>query len=714
MSKSPANPPPPNLLLELPVLEAAPPRTIAGAIGYVCGCHPEVTSPVPAECPKCGMVLDPVLPSAADESDGELASLHRRLLGGLLLTTPLMLLSMTPIGQSLSSRELILTQWLLATPVVAYCGWPFYRRAVDSIRNRRGNMFTLITLGVGAAYGFSIAAAFGLFDRQGEPAAVYFEAAAVIVVLVLVGQILELRAKRRTGGAIRELLSLTPPVAHRIDGDVDTDLTVDEVRVGDRLRVRPGESVPVDGGIVDGTSTVNESMLTGEPLSIPKSPGDRVHAGTTNGTGTLTIVAEQVGPATQLGRIIARVAEAQRSRAPAQREADAVAAWFVPTVLAIAAVTFVVWCVVGPSVSQAVSCAVSVVIIACPCALGLATPMAVMVGIGRAAREGVLFRDAAALEQLASCEFVVFDKTGTLTEGRPQVVETHTTGRWDQPTWLQQVAAVERLSEHPLAAAVIDRVAADRLRTAQATDFASTTGQGVEAVVDGCRIRVGRLDYVCPEAKEPPDVATGRSNGRTAIFASIDGELAGWLMVGDPIRAGSDDLICWLRSEDIEPILLSGDHQETVAAVARELGITQARGSQSPEDKADVVQEFVSDFIPIAMVGDGINDSPALALATVGIAVGGGTDVAIEAADVVLMTSDPRSFRRAIKLSRRTVHTINGNLLFAFLYNGLGIPIAAGVLYPWTGWLLHPMLAAAAMSVSSVSVILNSLRLRRG
>ena len=762
----------------LPVLDAPPPRKVEGVTGYTCGCHPEIVTDEPGDCPKCGMTLEPIPPgpalntatmytcpmhpeierdapgdcpicgmalepkivtveAATDEPDAELASMSRRFWIGLTLGLPVLILAMgTMVGLDMSRLfSPRVNQWLqllLTTPIVLYCGWPFFVRAWNSVKNRHGNMFTLIAIGVAAAYGYSVVATIapGLFPdtfKTGHGEAitqtttgkhdalvgVYFEAAAMIVVLVLLGQVLELRARRQTGGAIRELMSLAPPTARLVTEDGEREVPLDAVRVGQRLRVRPGEKVPVDGRVVDGSSSVDESMLTGEPVPVSKSDGDPVTGGTVNGTGSLLIEATQVGADTQLSRIVQMVASAQRSRAPIQRIADAAAGYFVPFILGVAVITFVVWLLLGPkpALSFALVNAVAVLIVACPCALGLATPMSVMVGVGRAAKDGVLFKDAAALERLQDCDTVIVDKTGTLTEGRPTLTDVIAHGI-DESELLRLAASVESQSEHPLAEAVVRGVRERGIEPIEATGFESITGQGVRGTVDGRSVAIGKPELVGDVASLSADADRMRAEGKTVFFVAVEGQAAGLLAIADPIKESTQAAIDALHDRDLRVVMLTGDHEATARHVAESLGIDEFRAGVSPQDKHDYVAAAQSEGRTVAMAGDGINDAPALAAADVGIAMGTGTDVAIESAGVTLVKGDLRGIARAVELSGDVLANIKQNLFFAFIYNGLGVPVAAGVLYPFTGWLLSPMLAAVAMSLSSVSVIANALRLR--
>jgi Cu+-exporting ATPase len=679
------------------------------------------------------MALEPLEPTATGEGeDAELRDMTRRFQVSAALSAPLLALAMgdmlpgRPISSWLPGSTRVLLELALATPVCTWAAWPFYARAVASVRNRNLNMFTLIGLGVGVAYGYSAVAALfpGIFPHAFRHAsgevAVYFEAGAVITALILLGQVLELRARGRTGAAIRELLALAPETARRIavDGS-EEDLPLDEIGVGDLLRVRPGERVPLDGTVVEGRSFVDESMVTGEPMPVAREPGDRVIGGTLNGSGALVVRAEKVGAETLLARIVAMVAEAQRSRAPIQRLADRVAGVFVPVVLAVAVLTFAAWAAAGPEprLAHALVNAVAVLIIACPCALGLATPMSIMVAMGRGASLGVLFRDAEAIERLCEVDTLVVDKTGTLTEGRPELASLAAAPGFDEGELLRLAAGLERASEHPLAAAIVRAADARGLAPAPVEGFEALAGRGVRGRVDGREVALGThalLRHLGVDASAWAARAEElRSEGRTVLFAAIEGGLAGLLAVADPIKASAPEAIAALRAEGLRIVMLSGDSRTTAQAVARRLGIDEVIAEVLPEQKVEVVVRRQAEGRVVAMAGDGINDAPALARAQVGIAMGTGTDVAMESAGVTLVRGDLRGIVRARRLSRLTVRNIRQNLFFAFVYNGLGVPIAAGVLYPWLGVLLSPMLAAAAMSASSVSVIANALRLRR-
>jgi Cu+-exporting ATPase len=694
--------------------------------------HPEIVRDRPGDCPICGMALEPMTVAASDEPNAELVDMTRRFWICAALTVPLVALAMTRMFFAAQfhawfpGRTLPLVELALATPVVLWGGWPFFVRAWRSIENRSLNMFTLIGIGTGTAYAYSVVAAVAphwfpaSFRMMHGEVALYFEAAAVIVTLVLLGQVLELRARRQTGAAIRALLDLAPKQARRIAADGrEEDVPLDEVAAGDRLRVRPGEKVPVDGLVVDGMSYVDESMITGEPIPVEKQRGVRVIGGTVNGTGSLVMTAERVGRETMLAQIIQMVGQAQRSRAPIQRLADQVAAYFVPAVLAAAVVTFIAWAAIGPQprLAYALVNAVAVLIIACPCALGLATPMSIMVAVGRGAAAGVLVRDAEALETLERVDTLVVDKTGTLTEGKPRLVAVAPIAGWSEADLLRLAASVERGSEHPVAAAIV-RGAEDRgVMRVDASDFQSTTGRGVVAVVDGRRVAVGNArlmeDIRASIASHSDAAEDQRRQGQTVMFVAVDGKLAGLLGVADPIKESTAEALRLLREEGIEIVMLTGDSRATAEAVAAQLGITRVEAEVVPEQKVEVVRRLKREGGTVAMAGDGVNDAPALAEAAVGIAMGTGTDVAMESAGVTLVKGDLRGIVRARRLSERTMSNIRQNLFFAFVYNALGVPLAAGVLYPIFGWLLSPMVAAAAMSLSSVSVIANALRLRR-
>jgi Cu+-exporting ATPase len=708
----------------------------AGAV-YTCPMHPEIRQDRPGSCPKCGMALEPEMPVAGQpEDDTELRDMTRRFWVSTALTVPLVLLAMGEMLlhgalAGLSPRTAVLLQGVLATPVCLWAARPFYKRAVQSIVHRSLNMFTLIGLGVSVAYGYSVIAvlwpdAFPASFRMGSgEVAVYFEAAAVIVTLILLGQVLELRARSRTGAAIRTLLGMAATSARRLHADGrEEDVPLDAVKVGDRLRVRPGEKVPVDGVVLEGASSIDESMVTGEPIPVEKQPGDKVVGATINGTGGLVMRAEKVGSETLLARIVAMVAEAQRSRAPIQRLADVVASVFVPAVIVVAVVAFAVWGLVGPEprMVHALLSAVSVLIIACPCALGLATPMSIMVATGKGATMGVLFRNAEAIEVLRTVDTLVVDKTGTLTEGKPRLVSAVPASDMDEDTLVGLAAGLERGSEHPLASAIVAGAEARGLTVAQAEGFESRTGKGVLGRVQGRSVALGNralLESLGVDSSSGPGSLAERAEalrgeGQTVVFVVVDGQVAGLLGVADPIKDGAAESIAALRREGVEVVMLTGDSRATALAVARKLGLAEDEvlAEVLPADKTAAVERLQAEGRVVAMAGDGINDAPALARAHVGIAMGTGTDVAMESAGVTLIKGDLRGIGRARQLSRLTMRNIRQNLFFAFVYNAAGVPIAAGVLYPVLGLLLSPMLAAAAMSLSSVSVIGNALRLR--
>ena len=703
---------------------------------YVCSMHPEIVRAQPGACPICGMALELRTTTVAEAHSPELADMHRRLWISLTLTVPVFVLSMSemlpgqPVHHALGPRLLSWIQFALATPVVLWAGQPFFERGWASIVNRRLNMFTLISVGTAAAYGYSVAATLvprifpDAFRGHGGALAVYFEAAAVITTLVLLGQVLELRARGRTGGAIRALLGLVPKTARRLQADgSEVDVSLDAVRAGDRLRVRPGEKLPADGTVVDGVSAVDESMLTGEPIPVEKVSGARVTGGTVNGTGTLVIRAERVGGDTLLAQIIRLVGEAQRSRAPIQRLADSVASYFVPAVLAVAVVTFVVWGIWGPPprLAFALVNAVAVLIIACPCALGLATPMSIMVGMGRGAGAGVLIKNAEALETLERIDTVVVDKTGTLTEGKPQVASIIAVDGWDETELLRLAASLERGSEHPLASALLRASEARGLALSPASGFESLTGKGVRGTVAAAngatqRVAIGNLALLEAAGVVAHDLLTAaedlRRDGQTVVFIAVDGRAAGLLGVSDPVKPTTPEAIRMLHRDAVRIVMVTGDSRTTAQAVARALGIDEFAAEVLPAEKVELVKRLQAQGRIVAMAGDGINDAPALAQAHVGIAMGTGTDVAMESAAVTLVKGDLRGIAKARHLSRGTMRNIRQNLFFAFVYNALGVPLAAGALYPFVGLLLNPMIASAAMSVSSVSVIANALRLR--
>ena len=700
---------------------------MSGAV-YTCPMHPQIRRSEPGSCPICGMALERLQPTVGSGPPPELRDLSRRLRIGIALAAPLWLLEM---GSHLGMRHRLWpgasawAQFALGTPVVLWAGWPLLVRGWASVRNRSPNMFSLIALGVGAAYLFSLVAtvAPGLFPTnlrgEGGRTPLYYESAAVITVLVLLGQVLELRARETTGGAIRALLTLAPKVARRMRPDgSDEEIPLDQVVLNDRLRVRPGEAVPVDGVVLEGASAVDESMVTGESLPIAKGQGDRLIGATINGTGALVMRAERVGSETVLARIVHLVAEAQRSRAPIQRLADRVSSWFVPAVILIAVAAFVVWMLIGPppQLAYALAASVSVLIIACPCALGLATPMSIMVGIGRGAAAGVLIRNAEALERLEKIDTLIVDKTGTLTEGKPRVVGVVAMDSFDEATVLRFAASLERSSEHPLAAAIASAASARGLKLDEVADFRSITAKGVTGRVAGRNVAVGNAALLAhleiPTAALEAQANASRAQGAAAMLVGIDGRPGGLIAVADPIKASTAGALADLEREGIRIVMVTGDHLATAEGVARQLGINEVQAEVPPELKSAIVHRLRSEGRSVAMAGDGVNDAPALAEAEVGIAMGSGTDVAMQSAGVTLMMGDLAGIVRARNLSRATMRNVRQNLMLAFLYNALGIPIAAGILYPVLGLLLSPIIAAAAMSLSSVSVIGNALRLR--
>ncbi len=712
--------------------DARPVPVVSGAAEWTCPMHPEIVRSEPGSCPICGMALEPRTISLDDDGNPELAQMSLRFWIATALTIPTLVLAMgemlpgNPIARLLPGNRVAWGQLALATPVVLWCGWPFFVRGWQSVVNRSLNMFTLIALGVGVAYAYSVVATLvpGLFPdsfrAHGGHVAVYFEAAAVIVALVLLGQVLELRARGQTGAAIRALLRLAPTTARRLlDDGTEQDVALEDVRVGDRLRVRPGEKVPVDGAVIEGASAVDESMVTGEPIPVAKAPGDRLIGATVNGTGSLIMRAERVGADTLLARIVGMVGQAQRSRAPIQRLADVVAGYFVPAVVIVAVVAAVIWATVGPEprMAHALVNAVAVLIIACPCALGLATPMSIMVASGKGASVGVLFKDAEAIEVLRSVDTLIVDKTGTLTVGRPKLVSVVALGAVNDRTILQLAASLERGSEHPLASAIVAGAGEQGLALADAEAFESITGKGVRGRVNGTSVVLGNLQLMealhIPAGDASARADELRRQGQTVMFVAIDGVLAGLLGVADPIKDTTPAAIEQLHKDGLRIVMMTGDSRTTAEVVARALGIDDVMAEVLPEQKAAMVKQLQDEGRIVAMAGDGINDAPALAQAHVGIAMGTGTDVAMESAGVTLVKGDLRAISRARRLSRATLGNIKQNLFLAFVYNALGVPIAAGVLYPWFGLLLSPMIAAAAMSLSSVSVIANALRLRR-
>ncbi|MBI5074516.1 MAG: heavy metal translocating P-type ATPase [Nitrospirae bacterium] len=713
-------------------LEPAEPNAGVIKAEWTCPMHPEIVRDAPGNCPKCGMALEPKTITADEEESPELLDMTRRFKVSAVLTMPLVTLVM---GGMIPGLSLILDtvphairKWLelvLATPVVLWGAWPFFVRGWQSVITRNPNMFTLIGLGVGVAYLYSIVAVLfpGLFPKsfRGESGQVgmYFEAAAVIVTLVLLGQVMELRARTRTGAAIKALLGLAPKTARRIQDGNEEDVLLDEIKPGDNLRVRPGERIPVDGTVTEGSSSVDESMISGEPIPVMKQSGDRVIGATVNGTGTFVMKAEKVGAETLLAQIVHMVAEAQRSRAPIQKLADIVAGYFVQIVVGIAVLTFVVWSWIGPDprIAYALVNAVAVLIIACPCALGLATPMSIMVAMGKGATGGVLFKNAEAIEVMKTVDTLVTDKTGTLTEGKPKLVSVVTAEGFDEKTLLHLAAGIEMGSEHPLAAAIIAAAKEKDISHLKVESFESLTGRGVTGFLDGKKIALGNrklLDDLGIAPGELQDKAEAmRREGQIVMFVAVHGKAAGILGVADPIKVTTAEAIAKLHEEGIRVVMLTGDSKTTAEAVGKKLGIDEVIAEIPPDQKAEIVKKFQSEGKIVAMAGDGINDAPALAQAHVGVAMGTGTDVAMQSAGVTLVKGDLRGIVRARLLSRATMRNIKQNLFFAFVYNALGVPIAAGVLYPFFGILLSPIFAAAAMSFSSVSVIGNALRLRR-
>jgi Cu+-exporting ATPase len=704
--------------------------TKAGEI-YTCPMHPQVRQVGPGNCPICGMTLEPVKATAEVEENRELTDMTRRFWVGLVLTLPVLVLEMGGHIPALGLHDLvpprisIWIQFVLSTPVVLWAGWPFFERAWASVVHRSLNMFSLIALGTGAAYLYSLFATFapGMFPAgfhgMGGTVAVYFEAAAVITVLVLLGQVLELRAREQTGGAIRALLKLAPKTARRLTAEgADDEVALELIQVGDRLRVRPGDGVPVDGEVLEGKGAVDESMVTGESMPAAKKPGDKLIGGTVNGTGSLVMRADKIGADTMLARIVTMVGEAQRSRAPIQRMADIVSGYFVPAVLGVAILAFIAWTIWGPSpaLSYALIAAVSVLIIACPCALGLATPMSIGVGIGKGAGAGVLIKSAEALEHMEKVNTLVVDKTGTLTEGKPKVIAIVPAAGLLENDLLPLAASLERSSEHPLAAAIVSAAKDRGAATQEPTDFASVTGKGVTGKIGGRSVALGNAKLMAVLGISFGDLEHKadqlRGDGATALFLAIDGKPGGVIAIADPIKATTQAALESLRSYGIRIVMLTGDNKTTAEAVARKLGIKEVEADVLPEDKNRIVKKLTAEGRIVAMAGDGVNDAPALAEASVGIAMGTGTEVAIQSAGITLVKGDLAGIARAIVLSRATMRNIRQNLVFAFAYNVIGIPIAAGVLYPTFGILLSPIVAALAMSLSSVSVILNALRLR--
>lgn len=705
------------------------PTAIESGVIYTCPMHPEVRQLGPGFCPICGMALEPLVATESEGPSAEYRDMWRRFWIGLVLALPVLALEMgghlTGLMMTMSKHTSNWIQLALATPVVLWAGWPFFVRGYQSVITRRLNMFTLIAMGTGVAWFYSVVATVKpdifpqQFREQDGAVAVYFEAAAVITVLVLLGQVLELRAREQTSGAIKALLDLAPKTARRLtEQGTDEDISIDQIVVGDRLRVRPGEKVPVDGILAEGHVSIDESMVTGESLPVSKEPGSKVIGGTLNTSGSFIMTAERVGRDTMLSRIVQMVAEAQRSRAPIQRLADQVSGWFVPLVIVIAIAAFIAWAVWGPEPRLAFGlvAAVAVLIIACPCALGLATPMSIMVGVGRGAQAGILIKNAEALERFEKVDTLVIDKTGTLTEGRPAVTALVPVNGFDENDVLRLAASVEQASEHPLAAAIVSAAKSRNLAIATVTGFDSPTGKGAIGVVEDKRIALGNAKFL-RELNIDADALTTvadsfRNDGATAIFVAIDGKVAGTIAIADPVKATTPEALKALSDSGIRIVMLTGDNRTTANAIARRLGLTEVEADVLPDQKAAVVARLKSEGRIVAMAGDGVNDAPALAAAEVGIAMGTGTDVAIESAGVTLLKGDLLGLAKARHLSRATMGNIRQNLFFAFIYNAAGVPIAAGVLYPTFGILLSPIIAAAAMALSSVSVVGNALRLR--
>lgn len=710
-----------------PHAHSADARPHSASARYICPMCPGIESDHPASCPKCGMALEPASPALADEDDGELRDMSRRFWAAAMLSLPVVLLAMlpmfgVPLARWISPAVAQRIELTLSAPVVLWAGWPFFARGGRSLVSGNLNMFTLIALGTGSTFVFSVVATLfpslipAAFEEHGH-APVYFEAAVVITALVLLGQVLELGARRRTGSALRELLALAPPTAHVVRYGHEHDLPLDQVREGDLLRIRPGEKIPTDGKVSEGHSHVDQSLLTGEPTPVAKSSGDEVTGGTVNQTGTLVMRATRVGQATVLAQIVQMVGEAQRSRAPIQRLADVVAGYFVPAVVLAAVATFAAWAWLSPAepaLAYALINAVAVLMIACPCALGLATPMSIMVGIGRGAKEGVLVKDAAMLEALEKVDTIVIDKTGTLTAGKPTLTAIAAADGWNENDVLRIAAAVEQPSEHPLARAIVAAAHQRQLPLPAVADFASTTGRGVQGKVDGHTVLIGNRAWLAeatprrlPEADSHPSTATA-----SVVCVAIDGGFAGTLAIADPIKPTTAQAIATLHQMELRVVMLTGDQENTARAVAETLGIDRFEAGLTPADKHRRIEQLRAEGRRVAMAGDGINDAPALAAADVGLAMSTGADVAIEAAGITLLQGDLQRLVKALRLSRQVMRNIRQNLVFAFVYNVLGVPVAAGVLYPFFGILLSPMIAAAAMSLSSLSVIGNALRLR--
>ncbi len=709
--------------------EAAPvdPASVPAGTIWTCPMHPQIRQDHPGNCPICGMALEPLEPTAEEQVNPELIDMTRRFWISLVLTVPIVLLV---VASELIGIELLpmrISMWVqagLATPVVLWGGWPFFERMWASLKTRNLNMFTLIGLGVGVAYGYSLVATLApqifpsTLRTMGGFVPVYFEAAAVITTLVLLGQVLELRARSATGKAIRALLGLAPKTARRVIDGKEEGIALTDVQVGDLLRVRPGEKIPVDGVVVEGHSSVDESMITGEPIPVEKHEGEKVTGATVNGTGSFLMRAERVGRDTMLSQIVRMVAAAQRSRAPIQALADKVSAWFVPSVVAVSLIAFVVWSLFGPAppLSHAIVNAIAVLIIACPCALGLATPMSIMVGTGRGATAGVLVKNAEALELMEKIDTLVVDKTGTLTEGKPRLIEVETVKGFDEADVLRLAASLERGSEHPLAAAIVEGAEQRGIELPASTGFESHTGKGVSGSVDGRKVALGNpalmSDLGVDASPLRAKADSHRSEGRGVMFVAIDGSLAGLVVVADPVKDSAAEAIAELHRDGIRIVMLTGDNARTAEAVGRQVGIDEVMADVLPDQKQAKIEALRREGRRVAMAGDGINDAPALAAADVGIAMGTGTDVAMESAAITLVKGDLRGIVRARHLSRATMRNIRQNLFFAFVFNAAGVPIAAGVLYPWFRILLSPIIAGAAMSLSSVTVIGNSLRLR--
>jgi P-type Cu+ transporter len=713
-------------------LESMVPTQPNQKIQYTCPMHPEIVQDTPGSCPKCGMALEPksVTAFAEGEENVELKDMTRRFWIGLWFTIPVLFFSMgeyipyNPIPSMVSQKVVLWLQLILASPVMLWCAKPFFERAWIGLRNRSTNMFTLISLGTAAAYIYSAVAVIApaLFPesfKTGGNVGVYFETAAMIVVLVLLGQMLELKARSRTSNAIKALLGLAPKTARIVRNGVEEDIPLDQVQVGDLLRVRPGEKVPVDGIVAEGLSAVDESMITGEPIPVQKQPGDKVIGATINGTGSFIMRAERVGSETLLAQIVAMVAEAQRSRAPIQKLADQAATYFVPAVIIIAILSFIIWATLGPEprIAHALINAVAVLIIACPCALGLATPMSIMVGMGIGAQAGVLIKNAEALEIVSKVDALIVDKTGTLTEGKPKLTLCEPFNTYSEQQLLQWAASLEQQSEHPLAQAIVKSAKERKIELLAVNGFESNTGFGVIGMVNGHKVLIGKkqfLDqYGIPTEKANQRVEQLRNEGNTVMFVAIENNLAGIMAVSDPIKQTTPEAIKTLHQDGIKVIMVTGDSQKTAEAVAKKLNIDDVIAEVLPQDKAKVVKQYQAQGFKVAMAGDGINDAPALAQAEVGIAMGTGTDVAMESAGVTLVKGDLRGIVKTILLSRATVRNIRQNLFFAFVYNTIGVPIAAGILYPFFGILLSPIIAAAAMTFSSLSVVSNALRLNR-